>query len=178
MGAFGIFVVIMVMWRQNSVTGPPGISTMLASVGGFERPPVEGGGGGTEGDLPPVEAEHEIPGPRLLHVVGRDHAPSVPRRRALSISRSSNSALAESRPVYGSSSSSSFSVRGKGAGDQRPLALSAGDVSEGLLRSLRQSDHPEAFERPRAVFPSGRVAATRAVAPVLPWPPRRGSVTG
>ena len=77
-----------------------------AAVGGFEHLAVERLRGRPDGDLAAVDAEDRVPAPRLLEVVGGDRRSPCPSPASAAISASSRSAAGRSRPVKGSSISS------------------------------------------------------------------------
>ncbi len=69
------------------------------------RPRSATSAGGAEGDLAAVQAQHRVPGQRLRDVVGGDEHARALRPRACRSARSGRAALGASRPVNGSSKS-------------------------------------------------------------------------
>src|SRR4051812_46422648 len=134
---------IVVMRGQDAVAADVREGDDRSPIGALEHLAGQRRGGRAEGDLPAVEAQHEVPRLRLLDVVGGDEQPAaldaelaqqpLEQRRARAV-----------EPAEGLVEQQHGRVLDERAGDEDALALAAREVAE---RRARQVAQPDALQR-------------------------------
>src|SRR3954469_2899980 len=137
----------------------------LAAVGGLEGSGREDLARGPERDLPAVEAEHAVPRPGLVGVVGRheQRAPLRPQRVEEGLDPRGARRVDARQGLVEQQDAGVLHER---AGDQHALALAARQRAEALALPLREPDPSERGARRGAIGP--REAPEPARAPVGP----------